>query len=154
MGREGPLLARDSQLVHGAVDVCRQDFQICRRLNPGPENTWMFLIGEKSQAAEIQLDSLLTTHFLESVSNRRDFCLLDFPQEFQGDMEISGPHPARLFRNSSQRIKERREILPDRGGGFQGKKEADRSGPFYTARSRIFVLYEEMQAHHYQSQLA
>src|SRR5437879_13650317 len=127
MGREGPLLARDSQLVHGAVYVRRQDFQICRLLKPGPENTWMFLIGEKSQAAEIQLDSLLTTHFLESVSNRRDFCLLDFPQEFQGDMEISGPHPARLFRNASQRIKERREIFPDREGDFEANIEPDRA---------------------------
>src|SRR5712692_5089713 len=69
MRRKRPLFTRDAKSYRGLIDIGRQNCQIWRSLDAGPENAGMFFVGEKAEPAKIERDGLTGARTGESAAN-------------------------------------------------------------------------------------
>src|SRR5258708_5890400 len=143
MGRKRPLFIRNAKFLRGLADIGRKPFQVCRGLDPHPENAWAPVIREEAKAAEAQIHGLAADPLVDSAKNSKYRGNLSglgvgyLTDEFERHVKILWAYPLCPRSDGAEIVDQGRKIFPHRGSNLQRNEQAHgTSGPFYNARRR------------------
>src|SRR6516164_225540 len=100
--------------------------QFRRSLDAGPDHGGTAMVREEADASQFQIEGRRPRYGGESLTNRGQLFSGHLADEFQGDVQVGGIHPARLAVGAAEFADERRQLATHVRGDRERNKETHR----------------------------